>query len=257
MAPVVLITGASAGIGKEFARLYAARGCELVLVARREDALTALAEELRAAHGVVSHVVPADLSLASAPDEIFAAVGGKQIDILVNNAGFGFHGEFAGVEPERLLSMIQVNVMALVHLSRLFLPGMLSRGSGGILNVASTAAFVPGPLMAVYYATKAFVLSFSEALSNEVSGKGVKISCLCPGATITEFQIHSGMDKTGLFKRGVAMDAVSVARMGVDGLERNQAVVVCGVANQLMVASSKFVPRALTASMVRRLQEIS
>lgn len=256
---VVLITGASAGIGKEFARLYAARGCELVLVARREDLLSSLAAELSSKHGVVSHVVPVDLAAPDAAGSIYSRVRelDLHVDILVNNAGFGFHGHFAEVPAEKYLSMIQVNVTALVHLSRLFLPDMIAHSSGGILNVASTAAFVPGPLMSVYYATKAFVLSFSEALANELADTGVKLSCLCPGATVTEFQIHSLMGKTKIFHEGMAMDAPSVARHGAEGLDRNQTVVVCGAANRLLVASSRFVPRKLTASIVRRLQELT
>lgn len=258
MAQVVLITGASAGIGAEFARQYAARGCELVLVARRADALNVLAAELKSKYGTVSHVVPADLAEVAAPDAIFSAVTalGVSVDVLVNNAGFGYLSAVTDAPPEKLLGIVQVNIAALVHLTRLFLPPMISRRSGGVLNVASTAAFVPGPLMAVYYASKAFVLSFSEALWNELEGTGVKSSCLCPGATITEFGTASGMDKTPLFSRAVGMDAASVASIGVKGLERNEAVVVCGVANTLAVASSKFFPRKLTATMVRKLQTV-
>jgi short-subunit dehydrogenase len=256
MPPVALITGASAGIGKEFAREYAARGYELVLVARREDALSELAAELQSKHGTVSHVVAADLADANAPMTIFHSVEqlGVHVDILVNNAGFGYLSAVAEAPPEKLLGIVQVNIAALVHLTRLFLPSMISHGTGGVLNVASTAAFVPGPLMAVYYASKAFVLSFSEALWNELQGTGVKASCLCPGATVTEFGMASGMDKTPLFARAVGMDAASVARIGVAGLERNEAVTICGAANRLAVASSRFVPRRLTASVVRKLQ---
>jgi short-subunit dehydrogenase len=257
--PVALITGASAGIGKEFARLYASRGYTLILVARRADALTALSSELSTQFGVVSHVVAADLSDPAVPEKLFAKVHelNLSVDVLVNNAGFGYLGRFAEVPADRLLSMINVNVSSLVHLSRLFLPEMISRGSGGILNVGSTAGFVPGPLMSVYYATKAFVLSFSEALWNELSGTGVKVSCLCPGATITEFHIHSGMDKTKLFQRGVAMDAASVARLGADGLDRNEPVVICGLTNKFGIFTARFIPRQVVASLVRRLQDVS
>lgn len=257
--PTALITGASAGIGKEFARQYAQRKTDLVLVARRRDMLESLASELRTTYGIRCEVVAADLADPTAPTEIHREVQqlGLTVDILVNNAGFGLNGPFAEVPLERHLAMINVNVSSLVHLSRLFIPNMISRNSGGILNVASTAAFVPGPMMAVYYATKAFVLSFTEALANEMQGTGVKVSCLCPGATITEFQIHSGMDRTNLFKSGFVMDATTVARMGIEGLERNQTVVVCGLPNQLAVASSKLFPRKLSASVVRKLQDLT
>jgi uncharacterized protein len=256
--PVALITGASAGIGKEFARLYAAKRYDLVLVARRADSLAQLADELSRAYGVVSHVIPADLADPAAPTFIHSSVSSKslQIDVLVNNAGFGFHGRFSSVPVEKHMGMIQVNISSLVHLTRLFLPEMVARKSGGVMNVASTAAFVPGPMMSVYYATKAFVLSFSEALWNEMRGTGVSVSCLCPGATITEFQIHSGMDKTDVFKAGLTMDATTVARMGIEGLERNQSVVICGLPNKIAVASSRLVPRKLAASLVRRLQDV-
>lgn len=259
MQPVALITGASAGIGKEFARVYAERGYELVLVARRADALNALAAELKAAHNTVSHVVAVDLMDTDGPVKVFDAVEQLhvRVDVLVNNAGFGYLSAVADAPTEKLLGIIQVNIASLVHLTRLFLPGMIERRSGGVLNVASTAAFVPGPLMATYYASKAFVLSFSEALWNELTGTGVKASCLCPGATFTEFGIASGMDKTPLFQRAIGMDALSVARIGVQGLERNDAVVVCGAANSLAVASSKFIPRKLTASVVRKLQTVA
>lgn len=256
--PVALITGASAGIGKEFAKLYAARGYELVLVARREDSLRQLASELSTAYGVTSHVVAADLASPTSPIAIQNAVNslGIQIDLLVNNAGFAVNGAFATVPAESHLDILQVNITSLVHLTHLFLPAMLERGNGGILNVASTAAFVPGPMMAIYYATKAFVLSFTEALANECADRGVKVSCLCPGATITEFQIRAGMENSKLFQRGFNMDAKTVAQMGVDGLDRNQTVVICGFRNKLAVASSRFVPRKMVLRMVRKLQEI-
>ncbi len=255
--PTALITGASAGIGKDFAKLYAAKGYDLVLVARRKVALEQLSEELKSAYGRTSHVVPADLGSSAAPQLIQDAVkaAGLSIDVLVNNAGYGFNGPFAEVPLETHADIIQVNISSLVQLTRIFLPSMLQKNSGGIMNVASTAAFVPGPMMAVYYATKAFVLSFTEALANEVGGSNVKVSCLCPGATTTEFQVRSGMDKTDIFK-GVVMDSMTVAKMGVEGLAKNETVVICGLKNQIAVAAAHLVPRKISASMVRKLQDI-
>lgn len=254
----VLITGASAGIGKEFARIYARRKHNLILVARREDALRQLSEQLRTEYGVTAHVIPVDLADPDGASAVKQAVdtAGIEVSLLVNNAGFGINGAFARVDEQSHLDIIQVNITSLVRLTRMFLPGMLNRGAGGIMNVASTAAFVPGPMMAVYYATKAFVLSFTEALANEVAGSGVKVSCLCPGATLTEFQIRSGMDKTNLFKSGSVMSAQTVAEMGVNGLERNQTVVICGATNQFAVTTSRFVPRKVTTAIVRRLQDL-
>ncbi len=256
--PVALITGASAGIGKEFAKLFAAKGYDLVLVARRKDALEQLAAEIKLTYGRASHVVAADLGCSTASQTVHEAVKavGLQVDVLVNNAGYGLNGPFAKVPIETHADIIQVNISALVQLTRIFLPGMLERSNGGVLNVASTAAFVPGPMMAVYYASKAFVLSFTEALANEVSGTGIKVSCLCPGATITEFQVRSGMDKTDVFK-GAVMDSVTVAKLGVDGLERNETVVICGLKNQLAVAAAHLVPRKVSASLVRKLQDLT
>lgn len=256
--PTVLITGASAGIGKEFAKQYAQAKNDLVLVARRKDTLECLAAELRTTFGITCHVIPADLSDPNAPIEIEKAVTSLdvQVDYLINNAGFGFNGPFVDVPVERHMSMINVNIAALVHLSRVFAPGMVARRSGGILNVASTAAFVPGPMMSVYYATKAFVLSFTEALANELESSGVHVTCLCPGATITEFQVHSGMDRTNLFDTPFVMDAATVAKIGVNALQKNQTVAVCGLPNQLAIAAAKVTPRRLTTKLVRKLQTI-
>jgi short-subunit dehydrogenase len=187
--PVALITGASAGIGAEFAARLAGLQYDLVLVARRRDRLEAIAAAQRAAHGIRVEVIEADLSLAGAPDAIVAGVAraGMTVDLLVNNAGFGTHGRFETIPPERERDEIAVNVTALVALTRAFLPAMLERGRGGVINVASTAAFQPVPYMAVYGATKAFVRSFSEALHEEVRDRGVRVLALCPGVTATEF----------------------------------------------------------------------
>lgn len=253
----VLITGASAGIGLELARIFAQHKSNLILVARREDTLKSLAGELSSKHKVDCRVLAADLADPTAPTTIFeyASKEGMNVDVVVNNAGFGANGKFAELPAQTQLNILQVNITALVHLSRLFLPSMIERRKGGILNVASTAAFVPGPLMAVYYSSKAFVLSFSEALANELAGTGVHVSCLCPGATATEFQSVANMKNAQLFEGPLVMDAATVARMGYDGLRRNQAVVICGLANQMLVAASRVIPRDVSAAMARRIQE--
>ena len=192
MNPTVLITGASGGIGEQLARLFAAHRYDLVLVARSVDKLQSLSAELARAHGIQSRVLPADLADPGAPPRLFEALQDAAIDVLVNNAGFGARGAYAQIDYQLEARMIQVNVAALAHLTRLFLPGMLARRTGKILNVASTAAYVPGPFMAVYYASKAFVLSFSEALAEEVQGSGVTVTALIPGPTETNFAAIAG-----------------------------------------------------------------
>src|SRR5262245_55187194 len=211
----VLVTGASVGIGRELARVFAADGCRLILVARKRHALHGLADELRRAHKAQSEVLTADLAQPSAPTRIFEHLqaNGTRVDVLINNAGFGAHGQFADLPLERQLEMVQVNIGSLTHLTRLMLPGMLERHHGGVLNVASTAGFQPGPRMAVYYATKAFVLSLSEAIAEEVAGSGVTVTALCPGPTATNFAEAAGARFSRLFVRN-AMSAEAVARSG-------------------------------------------
>lgn len=257
MTKTALITGASAGIGLELARLFARDKYNLILVARREDALNTLAAQLTAQYGIACTIFAADLAAATAPEEIFAFTQSKNqhVDVLVNNAGFGAQGKFAELPLQKHLDMLQVNITSLVHLSGLYLPAMIQRRTGGILNVASTAAFVPGPLMAIYYATKAFVLSFSEALTNELQGTDVHASCLCPGATATEFHMVANMEKSKLFNGPLVMSASTVARMGYDGFNKNQAVVVCGVRNQVAVSALRFFPRGVATNIARRMQE--
>ena len=195
----VLITGASSGIGRELARQFAGDGADLVLIARSEDRLRDLAGELTAEYGVTVEVVPADLSQPGSPDQIVQTLAQQQtdVDVLVNNAGFGARGPVAGLGVQRQLEMIEVNVAALTRLTALLLPGMLERRRGDILNVASTAAFQPGPNSAVYYATKAYVLSFTEALAEEVRGSGVRVSCLAPGPTDTGFAVQAARRAAG------------------------------------------------------------
>lgn len=246
--PVALITGASAGIGKELARVLAADH-DLVLTARREPELRALAAELAPA---VCHVFPADLADPAAPRRLLDAVAaaGLTIDVLVNNAGFGDLGPFAETELGKMLRMIQVNITALTELTGLFLPRMRERGRGAILNVGSVAGFQPGPFMAVYYATKAFVNSFSEALWSELRGSGITVTCLAPGRTASEFAAVAGFAKGG----GPTADTRSVAEAGVRAMKRGKRMVVTGFWNRVLLFAERFVPRGMVIAAVRRMQ---
>lgn len=251
-----LVTGASGGIGEELARLFAADGHDLVLLARSGDKLARLAEELEGKHGVAAHVLTADLARPEAPQEVFQELqgAGVTVDALVNNAGFGSYGLFAETDLKWELELLQVNVVALTHLSKLFLPGMLARRRGYLLHVASTASFQPGPLMAVYYASKAYVLSLSEALANECAGTGVVVSALCPGPTETGFVAAAGMGDSKLFDRAV-MDARTVAEAGYRGLLAGKTIVIPGFRNNLLARSIGFFPRNLVTKVVRGIQE--
>jgi short-subunit dehydrogenase len=253
--PVALVTGASAGIGKELARRFARGGHDLVLTARRADELHALAGELRAA-GAGAHVFPADLSDPAAPGKLFdeVAAASLTVDVLVNNAGFGLYGPFVDSDPHRLLALVQVNVAALTHLTRLFVPGMVARGRGRVLAVASTAAFQPGPLMAGYYATKAYVLSLSEALAHELRGTGVTVTCLCPGPVRTEFGAVAAMDGSPLFDSPNVMDAAAVADAGYRAAMRGERVAIPGLLNRLGAFATRFAPRSLLMRVVERIQ---
>jgi uncharacterized protein len=238
---IALVTGASAGLGVEFARQLSKRGHALVLAARRKERLDELAGELGNARAVV-----VDLSKAHAAEELMADVeaAGEQVDVLVNNAGFGLIGSFAELDAARERQMIDLNVGTLTELCRSVAPQMIARKSGAILNVASTAAFQPGPRMAVYFATKAFVLSFTEALHEELKPHGVRVSCLCPGPTRTEFGDVAGFRGNRLFE-GVAMNSADVVATGLKGLDRNRAVVVPGWMNKITAASTRFAPRPI------------
>ena len=239
--PVTLITGASAGLGAEFARQCAARGEELVLVARRADRLEALAAEIGNAH-----VIVADLSQSHAPTDVVAEVSkrGLRVATLINNAGFGLKGRFDELPLARQLEMIDLNVRALTSLAYAVVDGMARTGGGAILNVASTAAFQPGPNIAVYFATKAFVLSLTEALHEELKPRGIRVSALCPGPTRTEFGAVAGFGENQAFNR-FAADSASVVRAGLKGLDRNRAVVVPGLLNKIGASATRFVPRAV------------
>jgi len=253
----VLITGASSGIGWELAKRFAADGSELILVARREDRLQELADQLQKQHGTVSTILTHDLSEPDAARQLMDQIHsrGKQVDVLINNAGFGQLGAFQEIPLERQLNMIQLNVSSLVALTHLCLPGMLSRKKGIILNVGSTASFQPGPNVAVYYATKAFVLSFSEALWKELKGSGVSVTCLCPGPTKTEFGNESAMHDTPVFKHN-AMNVTDVVNTAYRALRRKKRLVIPGILNNLLTASVRFTPRASILEIMTLLQPV-
>lgn len=240
-----LITGASAGLGRELAKLAAADGLNLVLVARRRDRLEELAQALAAAHGVAVRVNVADLADPTAPAAILAETeaAGIAIDCLVNNAGFGSIGPFAQADLARQLEMVAVNVRALVELTHRFLPGMLARKQGRILNLASVAGFVPGPFMATYYASKAFVLSFTESLATELCGTGVTVTASCPGPTQTEFADVARNGESKLYRRNVAT-AAGVAKHAYRAMLAGTVVAVPGLMNKLIVQSVRVSPRA-------------
>jgi len=256
MGRTVLITGASSGIGHELALLFARDGFDCVITARRVDRLEALAEQVRREHRVRVSVIAADLADPGSPERIFAAIqaAGMEIDVLVNNAGFPTYGHFSELDSRAELDELQVNVVALTHLTKLFLPGMVERRDGRILNLASTAAFEPGPLMAVYYASKAYVLSFSQALGNELAGTGVSITALCPGITRTGFQEAGAMGDSRLVQGRMA-DAASVALVGYRGVMARKSVVIPGFANKLVPLAVRLAPRSVVTRMVRRAQE--
>ncbi len=247
-----LITGASTGIGHELAKVFAAEKFNLVLIARNEARLQKVADELRAQHGTETKILVKDLFLPNAPQEIFEALRDTPIAVLVNNAGFGWRGTFAECDlQQHALDMMHVNMDSLVALTRLFTPPMLARKQGRILNVASTAAFQPGPFANIYFATKSFVLSFSIALAEELAGTGVSVTALCPGSTRTEFFERAGMQN--LRKDWHMMDADVVARAGYRGLMRGKRVVIPGLLNLLTSKLTNFVPTSITTKIVRKL----
>jgi short-subunit dehydrogenase len=247
-----LITGASSGIGAELARLCAAGGYDLILVARGVGRMNELAAEFTRSHKISARPLAADLADSSAPEAIFDQTRGDTIEILINNAGFGMHGLYAETDWDQTARMIQVNVTALAHLTRLYLPEMLRRRSGRILNIASTAGMVPGPLMAAYYASKAFVISLSEAIANEVKGSGVTVTVLCPGPTNTGFASAAGVTESNLF-RGATMSAEAVAREGYRAMMAGKAEHVAGTRNRWMMRGTRMAPRMMVAQIVRGL----
>lgn len=258
MPKTALITGASVGIGYELAKQFARGGYDLLLVARNEEKLAAVSREVRGLGAAADYVV-ADLSRHDAPLALYAQVTnrGVPIDVLVNNAGFGALGPFHEIDLRRQLDMIQVNVAALVELTHRFLPEMIARKAGGVLNVASTAGFQPGPHMAIYYATKAFVLSFSEAIGEELAGSGVKVTALCPGPTESEFRSRAKVEKSPVSRSKVIPTATaeSVARAGYEGFLRGKRIVVPGLVNKLAVQSNRIGPRRLVARVAGKINK--
>lgn len=245
------------GIGLELAKQFASHGHDIVLTARHRDTLEAVAGSIEGQYGVKVTVIAEDLIDPGAPRRLLDAIAAEniEIDVLVNNAGFGLGGEFADTDGQRELDMIQVNVSALTHLTKLFLPPMLKRNKGKILNVASTAAFQPGPLMAVYYATKAYVLSFSEALDEELRNTGVSVTCLCPGATATNFAETAMVGNSKLFTKVGVAKADEVAKYGYDALMRGDRLAIPGVKNKVMIMAERIAPRNFVTSLIRLTKE--
>jgi hypothetical protein len=252
-----LITGASLGIGRELAKLFAHDGYNLVLVARDRSRLNTFGDELQKQFGITAKSVALDLTDAGAPQFLFDQLSRESIavDVLVNNAGYGKRGMFAEISTDDNLGQIHLNIAALTHLTKLFVAPMLERRSGKILNVASTAGFQPGPLMAVYYASKAYVISFSEALASELKGSGVSVTCLCPGVTDTEFQKRAGTGESLLFRRMLPADAKTVARDGYRAMMKGKPLVISGFKNWLLAESLRVSPRKIVTAISRRLIE--
>jgi short-subunit dehydrogenase len=247
-----IVTGASGGLGFEFAKLLAADKHDLVLVARSGDKLEAIATDLRARYGVNVETLTVDLSKSYAAAAVFVQV--PACDILINNAGFATRGRFDEIPGERVHEEILLDVLTLTELTRKYLPGMRERGAGRILNVASTAGLLPGPFMAVYYACKAYVISFSQAIAEELRGSGVTVTCLCPGATATGFAERAGTADTLLFKLPVA-DAASVARAGYRGMMRGRDMVIPGLSNKLLELVLRLSPRRVVLRVSRKTVE--
>jgi hypothetical protein len=254
--PVALVTGASMGLGAEFARLLASEGYDLVLTARSGERLATLAKEVENLHGVDARVLVANLGDDRAPQAIHDHMrdAGIEIDVLVNNAGFGMYGEFQDSSLQTEMEMIQVNIIALVHLTKLFVRDMVERKRGRIVNVASTAAFQAGPMQSVYYASKAFVLSFSEAIGNELKGTGVTVTALCPGPTPTGFQERANVGSLRGLRLMMRVSPEAVVRAGYNGMKRGRPVVVPGALNNIHVFLLRLVPRRLVTNVVRKLQ---
>ncbi|MBN1864268.1 MAG: SDR family oxidoreductase [Victivallales bacterium] len=252
-----LITGASSGIGRVLLEHFAADGIDMVITARDVAALTKAAEDIRRRHDVAVFVIPADLSIPGESARLHKEISSRDIQIayLVNNAGFGNYGLFQEADAEKIDAIVQVNVASLVSLTRLFLPAMVSEGRGKILQVASVAAFQPGPLMAVYYATKAFVLSFSEAVSEELRGTGVSMTCLCPGPVVTQFAKRANFNHSRLFQKNHAASAEDVARYAYRAMLKGKTVAVHGLGNRIIAFANRLLPRKTVVRLVRFVQE--
>lgn len=251
-----IITGASYGIGLDLAECFARDGYDLILTARSESALGEAAERLSNTYGVTAVPIALDLGQIGAGERLADEIQhrGLHVDVLVNNAGYGYAGAFGSSDLDTQLGMIDLNVRALVELTHIYWQSMLASGRGGVLNLASTAAFQPGPLMAVYYASKAFVLSFSEALWEEARGKGVHVSCLCPGPTTSRFRERAGTDKKKLSQAGAPMSSMSVAELGYRAWKANKRVEIAGLRNRALATAVPFLPRTAVLGIVRNLQ---
>lgn len=254
-----LITGASSGIGLELARIHAEQGGDLILVARRLDRLQTLKVELESKHSIAVSVIAKDLATTGAAQELYAAVQdqGLAVDYLINNAGLGGLGQFHQMEQSVIDAQMNVNMLALTQLTRLFLPGFVARGSGRILNTSSTASLMPGPLQAVYYATKAYVTFFSNALSEELKGTGVTVTNLMPGATESEFASVSGMDKTSLFDKTAT--AREVAQAGYDAMLRGDLDVISGItfSQKFLLPLTRVLPKRMMLKMIHQMQTVA
>ncbi len=252
-----LITGASNGIGLELAKVHAENGGNLVLVARNEEKLMSLKTELESQYSVKVYVIGKDLSLPNAAQEVYDETqrNGIIVDYLINNAGFGDFGFFAETDWNKELKMINLNITALTQFTKLYVKEMVKRGNGKIMNVASTAAFQPGPLMAVYFATKAYVLHFSEALDNEVRDKGISVTALCPGATVSGFQAAADMEDSALFKSKNLPTSKDVAIFGYKAMLKGKTVAIHGIMNWIMAESIRFAPRSFVVKIARMLQK--
>lgn len=251
-----LITGASSGIGLELAHLFARDGYRLVLLARNRNTLRQIGDDLQARYSVTVRIAPKDLAHPATPTELYQELqeAGVVLDVLVNNAGFGLSGAFQTTDWNMENEMMQVNMVAATHLTKLFLPQIRAR-EGKIMNVASTAAFQPGPFMSVYYASKAYLLSFSEALAEELEGSGVTVTCLCPGPVKTNFQRRAYLEGTAMVNSPLLVDVRDVARLGYEGMMRGKRLVIPGWKNRAGVELLRISPRAVVTKVVRRLQE--
>ena len=251
-----LITGASSGIGLELAHLFAGDGYRLVLLARNRNTLRQIADDLQSRYSVELRIAPKDLAHPASPAELYQELqeAGLVLDVLVNNAGFGAAGPFQRTDWNTEAEMMQVNIVAATHLTKLFLPQIRAR-EGKILNVASTAAFQPGPFMAVYYASKAYILSFTEALAEELSATGVTVTCLCPGPVKTNFQRRAYLEGTGMVNSPLTVDVRVVAREGYEGMKQGKRIVIPGWKNRMGVELLRVSPRSVVTKVVRKLQE--
>ncbi|VAW20573.1 hypothetical protein MNBD_BACTEROID01-165 [hydrothermal vent metagenome] len=256
MKKTALITGASSGIGLELAKIHASKGGNVVLVARNISKLDELKSELEKKYSISAYTIGKDLSLHNSAQQVYDETTRQniQIDYLINNAGFGDYGNFYETALDKELQMINLNIIALTQLCKLYLKNMIKRGSGKIMNVASTAAFQPGPTMAVYFATKAYVLHFSEAIGNEAGDKGVTVTALCPGPTISGFQAAAAMEESNLVKGKKLPGSKEVAEYGYKAMMKGKAVAIHGIKNYLLANSVRFAPRALVVKMVRGMQ---